>query len=64
VDYRLAVQLSIALPGYRSPRAGNLLYDLNINMQKKPVPYGASTLKSDFEFYAQDNTISYFQTAP
>ena len=51
-------------PGIDHQGQGNFLYDLNINMQKKPVPYGASTLKGDFEFYAQDNTISYFQTTP
>ena len=51
-------------PGIDHQGQGNFLYDLDFNMQKKPVPYGASTLKGYFEFYAQDNTISYFQSAP
>eukprot|EP01087_Luapelamoeba_hula_P007752 TRINITY_DN1901_c0_g3_i1.p1 TRINITY_DN1901_c0_g3~~TRINITY_DN1901_c0_g3_i1.p1 ORF type:complete len:497 (-),score=41.35 TRINITY_DN1901_c0_g3_i1:85-1575(-) len=41
-----------------------LSFTLDINMQKSPVAYGASTLRGFFEFYGQPNTLSYFQTAP
>eukprot|EP01087_Luapelamoeba_hula_P007753 TRINITY_DN1901_c0_g4_i1.p1 TRINITY_DN1901_c0_g4~~TRINITY_DN1901_c0_g4_i1.p1 ORF type:complete len:497 (-),score=63.75 TRINITY_DN1901_c0_g4_i1:85-1575(-) len=41
-----------------------LSFTLDINMQKAPVAYGASTLRGFLEFYGQTNTLSYFQTAP
>lgn len=40
------------------------LFDITADFMKKPVAYGASTLRGRFEFYAQKNTISYFIVRP
>ena len=57
-------EYDLRCPGDDHQGQGDFSYQLNFDMQKKPVPYGASTLNGSFEFYEQKNTISYFQTAP
>ena len=51
-------------PGIDHQGQGEFVFDLNFNMTKKPVPYGADTLRGYFEFYAQNKTLTYFQTGP